>query len=61
MIADLLKDNLSYFRSITIENGFNKSLKSIKIDNSLNIDILKQDLLNITNAFLIKESPIDNW
>ena len=41
MIENLLKNNLSYFKSITIENCFNKSLKSIKISDNLNMDILK--------------------
>lgn len=61
MITDLLENNIDYFKSITIKNGFNKSLKSIRIDNNLDIDILRQDLQKLSTSFKLNGDAIIEW
>lgn len=61
VVMNILDNNLEYFRNLTIENSFGKSLKQIKLKDVDNVGKIIQDMNKIYKYFKIPDTKELEW
>lgn len=60
-VINIIKDNLEYFKNITIENSIGRSLKQIKLKDVNDADRIIQDMDKISQYFMAPNTKELEW